>query len=107
MPVNTSETPECGKSVSPRKLRTVLGERVIAAPANAPRYFPAARARIYTAVNTPAPRMRRKSSGMPRFRMTAIMANVRTGENPAVISCSFSSETILENTAENAMPMSI
>ena len=36
IPVNTSETPECGKSVKPRNFVTVGGALVIFPPINAP-----------------------------------------------------------------------
>lgn len=42
IPVNTNDTPECGSNVSPKYFFTTCGERVIAAPKNAPLYFPTA-----------------------------------------------------------------
>ena len=44
IPVKTRDTPEWGSKVKPRKFRTVLGDLVTAAPKNAPKYFPNARA---------------------------------------------------------------
>ena len=46
MSVNTSDTPECGSSVSPCYFCTVSGRCVAFAPKRAPKYFPAALAAI-------------------------------------------------------------
>ena len=46
IPVNTSETPECGSRVKPRYFFTVSGAWVTAAPKYAPLYLPIARAII-------------------------------------------------------------
>ena len=46
IPVNTSDTPECGKRVSPSYFLTLSGDFVTLAPKYAPKYLPAARTMI-------------------------------------------------------------
>ena len=46
MPVNTSDTPECGSNVNPKNFLTVCGACVTDAPKYAPLYLPIARAVI-------------------------------------------------------------